>query len=325
MKPVVFLPELIAPAGMDLLREHCELLVPWEQGEKGNLESYRKYLYEADAVLVRLFKVTAEDLEKTSRLKVIAKHGVGVDNIDTAAATAKGIPVVHTPLAPALPVIEFTIGVMLALGRKIGPADAAVRGGRYGDRLKFMGIEFRGKTLGVVGLGEIGGGVARAASAGLGMKVLAYDAFVDKAKYDGPATIEDSLDEMLPKVDVLTLHVPLTSGTHHLINAERLSMLKPGCLLINAARGPVVDQAAVAEALRSGGIAGAALDVFEQEPLPADSPLCALENVILTPHIASATPDAMERMALGAAQGVVDVLAGRRPQWVYNREVFKTA
>jgi len=325
MKPVVFLPELIAPAGMDLLREHCELLVPPKDAAKGSLEDHRELLYEADAVLVRLFKVTADDLEKTSRLKVIAKHGVGVDNIDTAAATAKGIPVVHTPLAPALPVIEFTIGVMLALGRKLALADAALRDGRYGDRLKFMGIEFRGKTLGVVGLGEIGGGVARAASAGLGMKVLGYDPFVDKAKYDGPAEIEDSLDQMLPKVDVLTLHVPLTSGTHHLINAERLSLLKPECLLINAARGPVVEQAAVTEALRTARIAGAALDVFEQEPLPADSPLCSLDNVILTPHIASATPDAMERMAVGAAQGVVDVLEGRRPQWVYNREGLRTA
>ncbi len=323
MKPVVFLPELIAPVGMDLLREHCELLTPWKNGPKGNIEDYREHLYEADGVVVRLFKVSAEDMERTSRLKVIAKHGVGVDNIDTAAATAKGIPVVHTPLAPALPVIEFTIGAMLALGRKLTLADTAIRAGRYGDRLKFMGIEFRGKTLGVVGLGEIGGGVARAASAGLGMKVLAYDPFVDKAKYDGPVVIEDSLEEMLPKVDVLTLHVPLTSGTHHLMNAERLSLLKPECLLINAARGPVVDEAAVAEVLRMGRIGGAALDVFEQEPLPADSPLCGLENVILTPHIASATPDAMERMALGAAQGVVDVLEGRRPQWVYNREIFE--
>jgi D-3-phosphoglycerate dehydrogenase len=322
MKPVVFLPELIAPAGMDLLREHCELLVPSKEEAKGS-EGYRRGLYEADGVVVRLFKVTAEDMEKTSRLKVVGKHGVGVDNIDTAAATAKGIMVVHTPTAPSVPVIEFTIGSMLALGRKLGPADAAIRDDRYGERLKFMGIEFRGKTLGVVGLGEIGGGVAHAASAGLGMKVLGYDPFVDKAKYDGPAVIEDSLEEMLPKVDVLTLHVPLTSGTHHLMNRERLGLLKPECLLINAARGSVVDQDAITEALREERIGGAVLDVFEQEPLPADSPLCTMENVILTPHIGSATPDAMERMAVGAAQGVIDALEGRRPRWVYNRDVLK--
>jgi len=322
MKPVVFLPELIAPAGMDLLRGHCELLVPSKEEAKGS-EGYRRGLYEADGVVVRLFKVTAEDMEKTSRLKVVGKHGVGVDNIDIAAATAKGIMVVHTPTAPSVPVIEFTIGSMLALGRKLGPADAAIRDDRYGERLKFMGIEFRGKTLGVVGLGEIGGGVAHAASAGLGMKVLGYDPFVDKAKYDGPAVIEDSLEEMLPKVDVLTLHVPLTSGTHHLMNRERLGLLKPECLLINAARGSVVDQDAITEALREERIGGAVLDVFEQEPLPADSPLCTMENVILTPHIGSATPDAMERMAVGAAQGVIDALEGRRPRWVYNRDVLK--
>ena len=150
---------------------------------------------------------------------------MGVDNIDIAAATAKGIIVVHTPTAPSIAVIEFTIGAMLALGRKLGPADAAIRDGRYRDRLKFMGIEFHGKTLGVIGLGEIGGGVARAASAGLGDKGARLRPFVDKAKYAGPAVIEDSLEEMLPKVDVLTLHVPLTPGTHHLVNRERLSLL----------------------------------------------------------------------------------------------------
>ena len=323
MKPVVFLPELIAPAGMDLLRGHCELRMPWKTGEPMRSEDYRRHLYEAEGVIVRLCKVTAEDMEKTSRLKVIGKHGVGVDNIDIAAATAKGIIVVHTPTAPSIAVIEFTIGAMLALGRKLGPADAAIRDDRYRDRLKFMGIEFHGKTLGVVGLGGIGGGVARAASAGLGMKVLGYDPFIDKEKYAGPAIIEDSLEEMLPKVDVLTLHVPLTSGTHHLMNRERLGLLKADCLLINAARGSVVEQDAVVEALQKNRIGGAVLDVFEQEPLTADSPLCKLDNVILTPHIGSATPDSLDRMAVGAAQGVLDALQGRRPQWTYNREVFR--
>lgn len=319
MKPVVFLPERISDAGMDVLRGQCELVIPWEDGVARNHDEVRALLYEADGVIVRLFEIRAGDLEKTNRLKVIAKHGVGVDNIDTGAATAKGIPVVHTPIAPALPVVEFTIGVMLALGRKICPADRAVRAGRYSERLAFAGVEFRGRTLGIAGLGEIGRGVARAASAGLGMKVIAYDPFVSKENYDGPARLVDSLDALLAQADVVTLHVPLTSATRHLIDRDRLAALKPGCLLINASRGPVVDEKAIVAALESGLLAGAALDVFEQEPLPGDHPLCRLPNVILTPHIASATPEAMDRMAIGAAQGVLDALQGRRPEHVYNR------
>ncbi len=316
MKSVVFLPERISNAGLDVLRGQCELVIPWEDGVARDHDELRPLLYEADGVIVRLFEIRAGDLEKTDRLRVIAKHGVGVDNIDTAAATAKGIPVVHTPIAPALPVVEFTIGAMLALGRKICPAD---RAGRYSERLAFQGVEFRGRTLGIVGLGEIGRGVGRAASAGLGMKVIAYDPFVSEENYDGPARLVDSLDVLLAESDVVTLHVPLTKETRGLMDRERLAALKPGCLLINASRGPVVDEKAIVAALESGSLAGAALDVFEQEPLAGDHPLCRLPNVILTPHIASATPEAMDRMAIGAAQGVLDALQGRRPEHVYNR------
>ena len=315
MKPVVFLPESLSPAGVDLLQQHCDCIIP----PLGRYKEQWSSLYESDAVILRGARVTAEDLEKTDRLKVIGRHGAGVDNVDIPAATAKGIPVVYTPTAPAVPVAEFTLGLMISLGRKLGAADATVREGRFKERLSLRGLEFNGKTLGVIGLGEIGRRVARSAAGGLNMRVHAYDPYVSNQTYDGPATIEDSLEELLAKSDIVTLHIPLTSGTRHLINEERLRAMKPTALLINTSRGSVIDEKALVAAIEQGRLGGAALDVFEQEPLPADSPLCTLPNVILAPHIASATPEAIDRMSLGAAQGVLDVLQGRTPEHVYNR------
>jgi D-3-phosphoglycerate dehydrogenase len=275
-------------------------------------------LYEADAVIVRLFKIDAQDIGQARRLKVISKHGAGLDNIDLQAATAAGIPVLNTPTATVNAVAEHTLALMLALTRQIVPASAALKEGRFGERGRFQGLELAGKTLGVVGLGRIGTRVAQMASLGLKMSVSAYDPFVSEAVYSGPATIEDSLEALFREADILTLHVPLTPETRHMINDHSLAWIKPGCRLINTSRGAVVDEAALVRALTEGRLAGAALDVFEEEPLPADHPLCQAPNTLLTPHISSSTQESLDRMSLQSAQGVLDVLNRRTPEHLVN-------
>lgn len=343
MKPVVIVPEPIHQEGLDLLRAECDCVVPWQGGAEqgsdaagarpagvrelvrgGEHSAIRQALYDADAVIVRLFKISEWDLSRAKRLKVIAKHGTGVDNIDCKAATARRIPVVYTPTANANAVAEHTLALMLALSRQIAPADGVVREGRFSERSRFKGAELAGKTLLVVGLGRIGSRVARIAAQGLGMQVCAYDPLLPAEIIDsGPVTIEDSLEALLPTADYLTIHVPLTADTKHLINAKTLALMRPSCRLVNTSRGAVIDELALAAALSEGTLAGAALDVFEEEPLPADHPLCRAPNTLLTPHISSSTAESLERMSLFAAQGVLDVLHGRVPKHVVNPEVFE--
>ena len=324
MKPTVFVPEHIDRSGLDLLREQCECLIPWEKGsQEVDTDELRAMLYEVDAVIVRLFKIGEEDLERTNRLKVIAKHGVGVDSIDCQAASDKGIPVVYTPAANANAVAEHTLTLILSLARGIVPAHAAVREGRFHQRNQLQGVELAGSVLGVIGLGRIGARVAQIASVGFEMVVHAFDPFVQKEDYSGPAILEDSLEPLLRKADFLTIHVPSTPDTKHLINEQSLDMAKSDCIIVNASRGAVINEKALVQALKEDKIAGAALDVFEEEPLPADHPLCHLPNVLLTPHIAGITGKSMERMSLHAAQGILDVLNGRTPQYIVNPEVLE--
>jgi len=305
VNPVVFLPETVAECGIDLLRPSCEIV-------SDGLE-------DADAVIVRLFKISAEQLDSCERLKVIAKHGVGVDNIDVAAATARKIPVVYTPTANSNAVAEHALTLMLSLARQVFPSSQALREGRFKDRAQIQGVELAGKTLGVLGLGRIGLRVAQIARDGLAMKVLAYDPFVKESDFE----LVPSLDAVLRTADFLTLHLPLTEETRHVLNAERMQMLKPGCRIINTSRGAVIDESALVEALQGGQISGAALDVFEDEPLPADHPLCRAPNTLLTPHISSSTVESLDRMACDAAQGVLDVLQGKPPAHIVNPEAMQ--
>jgi D-3-phosphoglycerate dehydrogenase len=311
MKPIVFIPEPIAECGIELLKPHCECVTPW----KNEQETQRSSLYEADAVIVRLFSVDKQDIENTKQLKVIAKHGVGVDNIDVNAATTAGIRVVSTPRANANAVAEHTLTLMLALARQIGPASMAVHQGRFSDRGRFQGTELEGKTLGIIGLGNVGQRVARMAALGLQMSVIAYDPFFPTDGDAGPAVLEESLEVLLETADFITIHVSLTAETRHLINESSLSQLKPDCRIVNTSRGAVIDETALANALSEGRLGGAALDVFEEEPLPADHPLVHAPNALLTPHIASSTRESLDRMSLQAAQGVLDVLNGRSPEF----------
>ncbi len=323
VKPTVFIPELIAPAGLDLLHPKCRCVKVWEETDDlANDARLQQELDQADAIIVRLFRMAEEDMARMQRLKVISKHGAGVDNIDCRAATARGIPVVSTPGAVTTSVSEHTLALMLALSRRITSADHALRAGTPGDRSHFLGVELAGSALGVVGLGRIGSRVAEMASLGLGMKVYAYDPYVEKAQYSGCAGIEDSLESLLGKVDFLTLHVPLTGATEHLIDSRTLKLVKPGCRIINTSRGGVIDESALARALKDGRLGGAALDVFEEEPLQPDHPLCQAPNTLFTPHIAPNTPQCLDRMSRQAAQGVLDVLGGRRPRHIVNPEVL---
>ena len=325
MKPTVFIPEPIAAPGVELLRRHCHCRTPWEEGvtvppepDAAGAAPHRAAFRDADAALVRLFQVGADDIRNARRLKVIGKHGVGVDNIDCEAATSGGLPVVYTPGSNGRTVAEHAMALMLALSRQIYPSSHAIRSGTMEDRNRFQGVELAGKNLGLIGLGRIGSRVAGIASGGFGMKVRAYDPFLPAGSTTGAAVLEDSLTALLGWADFISLHVPLSDETHHLIDQERLKLMKPGCRLVNTSRGPVIDESALARALREGRLAGAALDVFEEEPLSADHPLCGTPNTLLTPHISGLTDSALERASLMAAQGILDVLQGRRPEHVAN-------
>jgi len=317
MKPVVFIPEPIAESGLDLLRAECECLTGWKDGAPAD----RTTLFGADAVIVRLFTIDKQDISRSKRLKVVAKHGVGLDNIDCAAATAAGIPVVHTPTANANAVAEHTLAMMLALCRQIVPASAALRAGRFEQRSRFQGVELAGKTLGILGLGQVGSRVAQMAASGLQMRVIAYDPYLTKESYSGPAILIESLATLLKQSHFLTLHVALSAETRHLINTQNLAMMKPNSYIINTSRGAVIDEEALVSALQGGRLAGAALDVFEEEPLPADHPLLKAPNTLLTPHIASSTQESLDRMSVQAAQGVLDVLRGVKPRYLANPAV----
>ena len=325
MRPVVFIPEPIAPCGLRLLGVTCECVTPWENGSSSstNGNQHRELLYEADAVIVRLFQITDIDIKRATRLRIVAKHGVGTDNIDCLAATKRRIPVAFTPNAATDPVAEHAIALMLALARNICPAHAAVINGEFSARKQLQGVELNGKVLSIIGLGRIGTRVGEIAVKGLRMTVRAYDPFrKEPLQSDFPVTL-DSFESVLRSADFLSLHLPSASATKHMINARTLALMKPSSRIINTSRGAVVDELALAEALVAGRIAGAALDVFEEEPISPNHPLCRTPNTVLTPHISSSTQESLDRMSLEAAQAVLDVLDGRAPMHLANPEVLE--
>jgi D-3-phosphoglycerate dehydrogenase / 2-oxoglutarate reductase len=263
-------------------------------------------LADADALVVRsAVQADAKLLESAPKLRVIGRAGVGVDNIDTDAATRQGIVVMNTPGANAVAVAELTLGLMISLARSIPRANSTMHEGKW-DKKTLQGSELRGKTLGIVGLGRIGLEVARRA-ASFGMDIIGYDPFVAPviARENGVTLV--NIDDIFKQSDYLTLHVGLTTQTEGLINQTSLRIVKKGIRIINCARGELIVEAALAEALKSGQVAGAALDVFHQEPLK-DSPFYALDNVILSPHIAGATDEAQEAIGIQLAMQVRDYL-----------------
>jgi D-3-phosphoglycerate dehydrogenase len=284
-----------------------------------------KELAEAEAAIADGRTIFDAQVMKAARkLRIVARFGVGFDNVDLKAATERGVYVSNTPGVLSDAVAELTIALMLALSRRLLEAHAYVNSRRWTELSDFpLGIDLSGKTLGIIGLGQIGMEVAKRAS-GLRMAILYYDVVrredaerLYEAKYS-------SLENLLKDSDFITLHVPLTSRTEKLIGTSELALMKPTAYLINTARGKVVDQAALWEGLKEARIAGAALDVYEVEPIARDEPLLQLDNVILTPHIGSATAETRTKMALTAADDVIRVLKGEKPLNLVNRELLKS-
>jgi D-3-phosphoglycerate dehydrogenase len=297
--------DTLAPEGLDMLGAAQGIEFEVRTGLKG--DALREALAEFDGAICRSgVKITAEALEGNRRLKAVVRAGVGTDNIDKDAATKQGIVVMNTPGGNTLSTAEHTIALLLALSRNIAPAYQSLREGKW-DRNKYMGTQVAGKTLGIVGLGRIGVAVAKRARA-LEMNVLGYDPFMSKerAKELGIEPV-DTVEAMLPRVDYLTVHTPLTDETRGLIGIAQLEKLKPGVRLINAARGGIYDEVALAEGLTSGKIAGVALDVYATEPC-TDSPLFGLQGVVCTPHLGASTEEAQTQVAVEAVELIVAYL-----------------
>ena len=310
----VLISDPLAQAGVDLLRE-----AGLQVDEKPGLspKALLAIIPDYDALIVRSgTQVTADVIRAAKNLKVIARAGVGVDNIDIPAATEAGIIVVNAPTGNVAAAAEHAIALMFALARNVAEAHRSMREGAW-NRKAFMGVEIRNKTLGLVGLGRVAAHVCRRA-VGLGMHVLAYDPYVS-SEYAARLGAElVSLDDLLARSDFISLHLPLNDATRHLINAETLARVKPGARIINTSRGGVIDEKALLEALEEGRLAGAALDVFGQEPLPADSPLRRHPRIVLTPHIGGSTTEAQHQVAIDAAEQVIDVLHDRPARYAIN-------
>jgi D-3-phosphoglycerate dehydrogenase len=298
----ILVAEPLAPAGLELLRSQ-----PGWEVIASNPKEYAQHLADADALIVRsAVKVTKEVLQQAPRLRVIGRAGVGVDNVDLAAATAAGVLVMNTPGGNAVSVAEHTMALMLAMARSIPQASASTKSGKW-EKKKFMGNELRGKVLGVIGLGSIGREVARRARA-FEMKVLASDPYVS------PRVVEDvnaelvDLDVLYASSDYIALHMALTPETRNMISREAFRKMKDGVRIVNCARGELVDAGALREAIESGKVAGAALDVFDKEPPPADNPLFGLDAVLATPHIAGSTEEAQEIVGVRIAGQLAEYL-----------------
>lgn len=308
----ILVAEPLADEGLAILRTEHEV----ELAPGLSRTEFLERLADCDALVVRSqVDVDAEALAAAGRLVVVGRAGVGVDNIDLDAATRAGVTVVNAPTANTVAAAEHTLGLLYALARRIPAADASLRSGEW-QRSRFLGQELRGRTLGIIGLGKIGMTVADRARA-MEMELLGNDPFVtDEAAAQHGIRLA-SLDEILERADVLTVHVPLTHATRGLIGAAQLAQMKPGAMLVNVARGGVVDEQALATALHDGRLAGAAVDVFESEP-PTGSPLLDAPNTVLTPHLGASTEEAQTRVAVETAQQILDVLAGRSARYAVN-------
>lgn len=273
-------------------------------------EDLAREIVDYDALVIRSrTTVTAEILNNAQKLRVVGRAGVGLDNVDVSTATKKGIIVMNTPGGNTLSTAEHTWALLISLARSISQADRSMKEGRW-DKKKFTGVELFNKTLGILGLGRIGSEVAKRAIA-FGMKVMAYDPYTSTDSMSRLGVSHATVDEICKAADFITVHSPLNDSTRNMIGAPQVEMMKKGVRLINCARGGIINEQALLEGLQSGKIAGAALDVYETEPLPKDHPFRSLENVVLSPHIGAATTEAQEGVAREVAEQIVDALSGR--------------
>ncbi|MBL4883733.1 MAG: phosphoglycerate dehydrogenase [Planctomycetaceae bacterium] len=301
----VLVTDNLSAAGLKVLEENPEIELVIKTDPKLTVEQLREELREADGIVIRSgTQLTAEVLEGQTRLKAIVRAGVGVDNIDIPSATKQGIVVMNTPGGNTVSTAEHTIGMMMALSRNIAPAAASMRDGKW-ERKLFTGTQLAGKTLGVIGLGRVGLAVVQRALA-LEMRVLGYDPFIssERAQEHG-IELHREIDDLIPHCQFLTVHTPLTDETRGVINAERIAKMPKGVRIINCARGGIIDESDLADALESGHVAGAALDVFTSEP-PADDRLTKLPGLLATPHLGASTDEAQELVAVEAG----DIISG---------------
>ena len=304
--PKVLVSDSIDQSGIDILSQVAQVDV------KTGLpaEELVKIIPEYDGLMIRSgTKVTKEIIEAATALKIIGRAGVGVDNVDVPAATRKGIVVVNSPEGNTIAAAEHALAMMLSMSRHVAEANQSIVSGKW-DRKKFIGVEVYKKTLGVVGLGKIGSHVAKVAKA-MGMKILAYDPFISTERAEQLGCNLVDMELLVQESDYITLHIPKTDETYHSINTETFAKMKPTARIINCARGGIIDEVALAEALKEGKIAGAALDVYENEPLEAESPLRELgQKIVLTPHLGASTAEAQVNVAIDVAEQIRDVLLG---------------
>jgi D-3-phosphoglycerate dehydrogenase / 2-oxoglutarate reductase len=301
--PKVLISDKLSPAAVDIFRQRGV-----EVDVKTGLSpaDLRAIIGQYDGLAIRsATKVTKELLQEAPNLKVVGRAGIGVDNVDVKSATAAGVVVMNTPYGNAITTAEHAIAMMFALARQIPEASTSTKAGKW-EKNRFMGVELFGKTLGLIGCGNIGSIVADRAH-GLKMRVIAYDPYLTEKRALDLGVEKAGLDDVIARADIITLHTPLTEATRNIISREAIARMKKGVRIVNCARGGLVDEAALADALKSGHVAGAALDVFETEPA-SESPLFGLENVVCTPHLGAATAEAQENVALQIAEQMADFL-----------------
>lgn len=317
--PHVLIPDNVHQKAVDLVT-HADGLTVSAPG-KLSQEELIAQVPGANALIIRSgVKITPEVFAAATDLKAIARAGVGVDNIDLDAATNHGVVVMNTPGGNTISTAEHTFGLMLALARHLPQGDASLKAGRW-DRKKLVGVELREKTLGLVGFGRIGQAVAVRAKA-FDMSVIAYDPFVPDSVFGDMGVRKVELDELYAEADFISLHAPLIESTQGMINAEAIARMKEGVRIVNAARGALINDADLAEGVKSGKVAGAALDVYVEEPPAEDHPLLGLDGVITTPHLAASTSDAQITVAVEAAQLVADALLNGTYNNVVNKDVL---
>ena len=316
-KPIVLIAEELSPATISVLGDGFEI----RHCDGANRSDLLAAIADANAILVRsATKVDAEAIAAAPNLKVIARAGVGLDNVDIPAATDANVLVVNAPTSNIVSAAELAVSLLLSVARNVVPANLALKEGQW-KRSKFGGVELQGKTVGIIGMGKIGLLVAQRL-AGFDMNFVAYDPYVTTAPTSGPEIQMVSLDELLSQSDFITIHIPKTAETAGLIDAAALAKLKPTAFVINAARGGVLDESALYDALVAGKLAGAGLDVYATEPC-TDSPLFGLDNVVATPHLGASTEEAQEKAGIAVAESVVAAFAGTEVPGAVNAQQIK--
>ncbi len=316
MISTVLVTEILSPEGMDVLeRRGFEILLP----EENSQAAFERLLPRCHAIVLRTnVQVNADAIDKAPDLKIVVRTGAGYDNVDVDAATRRGVMVCNLVGVNSVSVAEHAVSLMMSLGKQLPYYDRSVRTGDWQARRSKASVELEGKTVGVAAMGNVGAKVAAMCHDAFGMQVVAYDPFVKDRFSDHDYRFVDDLESLFAASDFISLHLPSVPDTRGVVNARLLSSMKESAYLINTARGDLINEEDLAAALRERRIAGAALDVFSSEPPPENHPLFSLDNIILTPHVASLTWEVTVKAAIGAAQAVVDLADGKTPRFVVN-------